>query len=315
MSDVFTGYLLAGGALLLFAVAILSTKLASSRIDLTLGFLIATLANVAFSVLALSVQLLLRTRGLTWDWIGFGLFGVAGAFSTYLGRWFFYESVVRFGPSKASLFQVSSPLFTALLAWLFLQERVSAIMALGMLMAIGGLILVGTRSGLREAAASNEGAAPVQPARTVHERLLGSLLLLGLGSSLAYAIGNILRGWAVRSWNEPIAGAFAGAVVGLALHLLFSRGRRGFIAKVKKADRSGTALYGLVGITTISAQMCFIASMRFIPVSVATLVTLCTPLLILPISRWLFGNQDGVTSRTLIGGAVTLAGMVVVVLR
>jgi hypothetical protein len=35
----------------------------------------------------------------------------------------------------------------------------------------------------------------------VLERLLQPVLLLGLGSSLAYAIGNVLRGTAVRSWN------------------------------------------------------------------------------------------------------------------
>jgi drug/metabolite transporter (DMT)-like permease len=63
-------------------------------------------------------------------------------FSTYLGRWFFYESVVRFGPAKASIFQISSPLFTAMMAWLLLGERLTLLVALGMVMTIAGLMLV-----------------------------------------------------------------------------------------------------------------------------------------------------------------------------
>ncbi|MCZ8257145.1 MAG: EamA family transporter, partial [Polaromonas sp.] len=120
MSDSLLGYLLASGALLLFTASILITKVASSRLDLGLGFLIATATNVVFSALVLLVQMSLRQEGLGWDLRAFFMFAAAGAFSTYLGRWFFYESVVRFGPAKASIFQISSPLFTALMAWLLL---------------------------------------------------------------------------------------------------------------------------------------------------------------------------------------------------
>ena len=119
MTDPHLGYLFAFGALLLFTVSIMVTKVASSRIPLALGFVIATVVNVAFAGLALLVQLALSDSGLQWNARAFFLFAAAGVFSTYLGRWFFYESVVRFGPAKASIFQVSSPLFTALMAWLF----------------------------------------------------------------------------------------------------------------------------------------------------------------------------------------------------
>src|SRR3954463_8749575 len=101
MSDTFLGYLLASGALLLFTASILVTKVASHRLDLGLGFLIATTANVVFSGLAFGVQMGLRGDALQWNAQAFWLFAAAGAFATYLGRFFFYESVVRFGPAKA----------------------------------------------------------------------------------------------------------------------------------------------------------------------------------------------------------------------
>lgn len=321
MSDTFLGYLLAGTALLLFTSGILVTKVASSRINLSLGFLIATSTNVVFAGLAFAVQLAVQGSAVRWNASAFWLFALAGGFSTYLGRWFFYESVVRFGPARASVFQVSSPLFTALIAWLLLGERLTLLLVGGMVMTIGGLILVSWRPGFfaRNSATGDVASGDKRGTRagrsTLHQRLLQSVLLLGLGSSLAYAIGNVLRGSAVRSWPEPVLGALVGAVCGLALHLAFSSGKREMLASLRSASRSGAWLYALMGVTTISAQMCAIGSMRYIPLSIATLITLCTPILVFPLSHLLFKNSEDVTGTTLLGCALTLAGIFIIVMR
>jgi uncharacterized membrane protein len=314
MSGTLLGYLLSTAALLLFTTAILTTKLASSRLSLDLGFLVATATNVGFSALALAVQLVLRPGGLEWNAQAFWLFAAAGAFATYLGRWFFYESVVRFGPAKASIFQVSSPLFTALMAWLLLDERLTPRVAGGMALTVAGLMLVSCKPGLFSRRPARAVQAAV-PALSLHQRLLQSMLLLGLGSSLAYAIGNVLRGSAVRLWNEPVLGAWVGAVCGLMLHFAFSSGKRQLAARLRQASRSGLWLYALIGVATISAQMCTIGAMRYIPLSVATLVTLCTPLLVFPLSHWLFKQQEDITAGLLAGSALTLLGIFIIVLR
>lgn len=328
MSDTYLGYLgyiLAGAALLLFTASILLTKLASHRLDLGLGFLVATTANVVFSALAFAVQMGLRGDALLWNAQAFWLFAAAGAFATYLGRFFFYESVVRFGPAKASIFQISSPLFTALMAWLLLGERLSVLAALGMLMTIAGLMLVSYKPGFfsrRNAVVvmpPDGGPAPAALKSSVMQRAMGrvmqSVFLLGVGSSMAYAIGNVLRGSAVRGWNEPVLGALVGALSGLALHLLFSTGKREIMQRLRTADRGGLALFALIGVSTISAQICVIGAMRYIPLSVATLVTLCTPILVFPLSHLLFKNQDKITAVTLAGSGLTLLGIAIIVMR
>lgn len=320
MSDTLFGYLLAGSALLLFTVAILVTRFAASRINLSLGFLIATSTNVVFAALAFALQMFMRPAGIDWNAQAFWLFVLAGGFSTYLGRWFFYESVVRFGPARASVFQVSSPLFTALIAWL-LGEHLTLALVAGMLMTVGGLMLASYRPAIAVCAAEAAGTSAPADGRAVTrpgavlQRLLQSVLLLGLGSSFAYAIGNVLRGSAVRLWNEPVLGALAGAVAGLALHMAFSPGKRKLLAQLQTASRSGIWLYALMGIMTISGQVCAISSMRYIPLSVATLVTLCTPVLILPLSYLLFKNQEGISAVTLVGSTLTLLGIFIIVMR
>ncbi|MDO9405721.1 MAG: DMT family transporter [Polaromonas sp.] len=313
MTDDLAGYLLAGGALVMFTSAILLTKAASSRLTLDLGFLVSVVTNILFAGLVFAVVFAVRDSGLSWHTRAFWLFVAAGVFSTYLGRFFFYESVVRFGPAKASVFQVSSPLFTGLLAWLVLGEKITLLVAGGMLLTITGLAAVSYKPGAP--AASPAAAAPPPTPRGPLQYLLGSMLLLGLASSLAYATGNLMRGAAIRVWNEAALGAFIGAVTGLLLHLLLTQGRATIVARLRAGNRAGIRLYALIGVANISGQMLTIAAMRFIPLSIATLITLCTPLLVFPLSRMIYGARDDMGLLTWLGALLALAGIVVIVLR
>ena len=305
------GYLLCAIALVCFSTAVLATKAASNRVNLELGFFVALMVNVGFASCALFIHLLVRGTGLQFNAVAFLLFAASGVFATFLGRWFFYESVVRFGPAKASIFQISSPLFVALIAWLLLGERLSSWVALGMVMAISGLALIACKPGFFSPSKADQPQLQI----SFLARILQSVFLLGMFSSCAYAVGNVLRGAAVRTWPEPIAGALIGALTGLAMHCYFIADKASLASRLRAADRSGLWLYALVGTANISGQIATIASMRYIPLSVAALVGLCTPLLVFPMSYWLFKNQERLSWPVVTGSALTLLGMGVVVLR
>jgi len=305
------GYVLSGAALLSFTVAILATKAASNRANLELGFFVALVVNVVFAGCASIVHTAMRESSFQWDASAFTLFAASGVFATYLGRWLFYESVVRFGPAKASIFQVSSPLFVALIAWLLLDERLAIEVACGMLMAIMGLALIAYKPGFL-----SPGKAGTQPRHAnLQAKILNSVFLLGLFSSGAYAVGNLMRGAAVRAWPEPITGALIGALAGLALHYFLSKDKASLMLRLRSAERRGLWMYALVGAANITGQIATIASMRYIPLSIAALVSLCTPLLVFPLSVWLFKNQERLSWPVMTGSTLTLLGMAMVVLR
>jgi drug/metabolite transporter (DMT)-like permease len=309
MSNTVLGELLAAIALVVFSVNIILTKVASSRLNLDTGFLISVSVNVVFCLALACVQHLTRGTAPHWNAYGFGLFLVAGLFSTWLGRWFFFEAIVRFGPARASIFQVSSPVFSVAIAWVVLAERLSAPSIVGMALALAGLVVVvyvpGVLSGPRQASE--------HPALSLPRRLLQSSLCLGLGSSFAYAVGNVLRASAIRSWNEPVIGAFLGALCGAVLHAAFSTSLNELRRSLAGADRTGLALYALSGVLTISAQVCSIASLHYIPVGLSNLITLCSPILVFPLSYWLLANGEGLTLRTAFGSALALGGIGLVV--
>lgn len=130
----------------------------------------------------------------------------------------------------------SCPVFSPLIsdvAWLFLGERLSAIAMAAMVITIYGLYLVGVSPGglsaRRRDGGTASGAVAIAQETTVTaflaqalKLMLQSGLLLGLGNSLAYAVGNVLRGAAMHRWPEPILGALLGAASGATIHLVSS---------------------------------------------------------------------------------------------
>ena len=317
MTDDTLGIALAVAALCMFATNVVMTRYAMARLRLDVGFLIAVSVNVAFALVAFAVELWLRRSPLGFDLPAFFLFVLAGAFTTYLGRYFFFETVARLGPARASTFQISSPMFTALIAWLFLGERLSLAVVVSMLVVIFGLYLAGqsTRKPPDPPRDANERRWKVQAVGQLATSIVPAGMLLGVGSAIAYAVGNVVRGAAIHRWREPILGALLGAACGVVLHVISSRATQSVIGSIRTANRTGVALYAAGGVLTISAQMLTIASMSYIPVSVAALITLCTPLIVIPVSHWLFRSEDPVTVRVVAGSALALAGIAVIVLR
>jgi drug/metabolite transporter (DMT)-like permease len=312
MAPHFFGIALATGAMCMFSANVLVIKQASERVSLNLGFLLSVGVNLLFCALLLAGQLMLSGTGIGWSWRAVFFFMLGGAFSTYLGRWFFFEAVVRMGSAKASLFQVSSPGFAALIAWIALGETLSPIRLGAIVFTILGLALIGYVPGMfarPQRKAQELDAAPARTRANVLARLKDSTLMLGTGGSMAYAISTVVRGAAIRDWNEPLVGALLGAATGLLLHVAFSPEIRSVPASLRAADRRGVILFLVCGVLSISAQICSIWSLRYIEVALSNLITLSTPLLVIPGGYYLFAKKEVLSPRTWMGGAMVLAGV------
>ncbi|WP_375141679.1 hypothetical protein [Bacillus sp. EB600] len=73
-------------------------------------------------------------------------------------------------------------------------------------------------------------------------------------------------------------------------------------------------MYFSSGMITISAQISVTASMIYIPISIANLITMSTPVIVTPISYFLFKNQEGITLRTVAGIILVMAGIFCIIL-
>lgn len=311
------GEFLAGLALVFYAVNIILAKYGSGRIAVSTGFLVSVAVNVVFSAALALMQLGWRTTPLVWNWHGILFFLLAGVFSTYLGRWFFFESVARFGPARASIFQISVPVFTVLLASVFLGERLPPAALAGLALAVLGLLMVVYIPGAfaRYRAAPKRADTAVATRLTVLKWMFQSSVILGFSAGMAYAVGNVLRGSALGNWDEPIIGGLLGAISGIVLHVLSSPRPPLLWQEVKEADRRGVMIFAATGVLNISAQILIIASLRYTAVSITTLIASCVPILVIPMSYFLFRNQEIISARTICGTLLALAGITLILLR
>lgn len=293
-------------ALFAFSANIVVTRLATSLMNLNLGFVIAVTVNAVVALIFLGCQIAWRGSTPDWNWTAAANFTAAGVFATFLGRWIFFESIVYLGAARASAFQVSSPVFVALLGSFLLNERLSVQAMVGILVTVLGLVVLSSLS-------SKKSGGDAKLEHGGHSWKV--LLSLGLGSSLAYAIGNVFRGAAVRSWDEPILGALLGAIVGLLLHLSVSWRKLSGTAILANVNRQGVIMYMLSGALTIIGQILMITAMTSIPVATTSVITLCTPLLVLPMSWLWLKKQEAITPATIAGIVMTLLGVTAVVVN
>lgn len=320
------GELLALVALVMYSTNVIVTKIASDKLDLTLGFTIAVAVNVVCGGGVLLVQTALRQAPMEWHPGAFGLFLLAGAFSTFLGRWLFFHAVAALGPAKSSAFQVSNPMFTVVIAWVFLGETLSPSSLVAVGVTVVGLLLVSYVPGMfartqvvvAPPGAPGEAACLVVPPGSSWVAAVRvaahSGAAIALCSAASYAVSNVLRGAAIRSWNEPLLGATLGALVGMVCHLAANRRKlQRSWSTLKTSRRDGVLLYMLIGVLTITAQVCSISSMHYIPISISNLITMSMPVLVTPASYFLLKNQENLRVHTVVGIVLVLVGIAMVV--
>ncbi|MBL0422432.1 DMT family transporter [Ramlibacter sp. AW1] len=235
-------------------------------------------------------------------------FILAGVFSTYLGRWLIFRSIELMGPSRAAGLQSTSPLITAFFGWLLLGEVLGPLGFAGIGLGIAGLF------------AMSMGGHGLQQGRTKsvaarHRGFLLGSLLVGLGSAAAYSASHVFRAAGVREWNEPLLGAAIGTFAGLAALLLASHKQMtGYLREIA-AQPVWARVYVAVGFMQFVGQSLVTASMNYIPVSLVALISMCTPLLVMPLSYFAMGKQENLSLAAVLGICLTLSGIVLVVLH
>jgi drug/metabolite transporter (DMT)-like permease len=73
-------------------------------------------------------------------------------------------------------------------------------------------------------------------------------------------------------------------------------------------------MYCAIGSMQFGAQVLMIASMKYIPVSVAALIACCTPLVVMPVSMLMLKNAERLRPLSVAGVLATVAGVALVIL-
>jgi drug/metabolite transporter (DMT)-like permease len=309
--DVLLGLTLAFLSMLAYASATLGVSIVLRGLSTGPGSLLSAAAGVPTGLVLVLGQLALgeKLEGPTW-W-AICAFALAGIFSTYLGRWLFFKSIELIGPSGASGLQSSSPLITAVLGWLFLHETLGAMGLAGM--ALGIIGLAGMSIGVQQAR-QRSGTAKAGGPLLRQRGFAINTFFFGLGAAAAYSGSHVMRAYGVRAWDQPLLGTTIGSLAGLLVLLAASRSRLPEYVKDIRANPGAARIYAGVGVMQFAGQALLIAAMKHIPASVAALLSMASPLVIMPISYFVLRKVERLTWATVMGVCVTLAGVALVVL-
>lgn len=286
-----------------FAANILLTRYAMVRLSVEVGFLVALATNILFPAVLFAFESTARTAPFAWNWKGAGLFVLGGIVGTFLGRRLLFDAVHLLGPSRASVFHSTAPAFALVAAWLLADEQLG-LYEIG-LMALVWLGLWFTQP--RAAAAA--GGSRLAPASLRKGMLVGLLTVAGFG------LGSVLRGLAMRGWDEALLGTLLASAAALACQVAVTRDWGKIAAQLRAADRNSLWLYAGCGVTTSLGAIFMSLAMMHMEIALSVLVVHTTPLVIFPISVFILKNREELTPRTLLGALMVLSGIALLAFR
>jgi drug/metabolite transporter (DMT)-like permease len=220
-----------------------------------------------------------------------GWLGVSGLIGFALGDAVLFEAFVLIGARLAMLLMTLSPLFSALLAWLFLGQDLSLPKVAAMALTLAGIAWVVWGGGDHEA----------------HPHLWRGILL-GVGGALGQSVGLVFSMKGLAGGFSPISANLIRVSAGaLALLLYFgATGRlRGALAGLR--DAHATAFIGLGAVTgPVLGVVLSLVAIAKAPMGVAATLMSLSPVILLPVSR--FGFKEKVGGHAILGTLLALAG-------
>lgn len=218
---------------------------------------------------------------------------ISGLIGFALGDALLFESMVLLGPRVSMLLMTLSPIFSAMLARVFLGQTLSP----GKLAAI----LV-TLAGIAWVVEEGRGEGDDRP----HQWGLG--ILLGVGGALGQSIGLILSEVGMKGGFSPISANLVRVVAGTAALSAWLLFRGQFLGTARRMeDGRAFVLIGAGALTgpVIGVVLSLYAITHAAMGVAATLMSL-SPVLLLPVSALMF--KEKVTWRAVAGTVISMAG-------
>ena len=233
----------------------------------------------------------------SFHWIWLSLSGVIGL---SLGDAFLFRSYLIVGPRLGSLMLSLSPIFGALIAWVFFGETLSSLQLLGMFFALAGVAWVVT---------SHKDPAGAPHGHTRQGVVFG--ILAGLGQ----AVGLVLSKQGMANNFHPFqanAIRMLSATIFIMLWMMIERKAIATVNSIREHPRSIglLALGALVGpVLGVSSSL---LAVQHAEVGIASTLTSLSPVILLPISY--FALKEKISWQGIAGTFLAIAGVAVLFL-
>ena len=310
VSNPLLGALFAVLAATSWAIGAVLVRAGTQRLAVTTGTFVSAVSG--FVVISALTVGLYRTEVFSVPWVTIRWIGLLALMQFPIGRLLNYKAIRLAGVAPATSISGSSPLVAAVLATVFLHERITLPVVLGIAAVVVGLALVMGDSW----AASGRGVAPSPgrdmlsgpPQRSRGMTVIG--LLCAVGAAVGYGASHTIARYVTASLPAPITATYAllfGAMLllGMSLHRLPVDFQTSRPALAKMAIAGVFSSFGLF--------FMYMALARAPVVLVSPLVALY-PLVAMGLTHLFLQRLERVTVRMMLGGALAALGIALVVM-
>jgi uncharacterized membrane protein len=228
----------------------------------------------------------------------FLLFILAGIFSPALVRWLYFISLDRIGPSMSSSIISTGPAFTAIIAAVFLKEKLTVSVSLGILLIIGGIITF-------EKDINANGKFAVHHKRD---------LIFALLSAILVGLAIVIRKMGLNILNEPIFGVTVGFTTSLVFYGMLCLVFKGLRAAISLNIKNTLYLSG-AGVSLTASWLILFYALSYGDVIIVAPLASLHPVMVLGWSYLFFKDMEKITFKTALGIIIVLIGVVLISFR
>jgi drug/metabolite transporter (DMT)-like permease len=242
-----------------------------------------------------------------WFWLG-----LSGLIGLVAGDACLFQAFVLIGTRLTMLVFSLSPLIAALVAWLFLGERLAPLQWLGVVVTLLGVawVVSDRRGNGREAGPAGQ---PPPPAAADGSYLRG--LLFALGGATGQALGMITAKLGLGGEFPALSAhviRLGIAALGIWLIAIVQGEARATLRRFREDARALHYTAGGAALGPLFGVWLSLVAIRLAPVGIATTLMALPPVFLLPIGRFVFGETIG--ARAVLGTLLAVAGVLLLFL-
>jgi drug/metabolite transporter (DMT)-like permease len=239
------------------------------------------------------------TKGITP--VSVGWMALSGIMGLSVGDFFYFKALGFLGPRRTLQILTAVPIVSALGAWLFLREILSAFAVAGITLTVGAILAVNWFD--------KKEAATAEPGRFSTTGIWFAVL-----GTACQGAGAVLMRQAYHSAGElntiaATAIRISAAATVLVLLALFTGKIRGSVKAVPSRHAFGRLAAG-TALGPVLGMLFYVASLKFAPAGIASTMSSLSPVLIIPITAWRYKTR--LNWKAMVAMAVAIAGVVLI---
>lgn len=272
-----------------------------NRVRLVLAVVYLSVAHLLFTgrIWPLDAELF------RWGWLG--LSGVVGL---VLGDASLFQGFVLIGPRRSMLLMTLVPVITTVIAWFWLGETLRLVELGAVMLTVGGVAWVVSE---RRLATPQPAAGAIFPG-DLDRRTYVLGVLLGLGGALGQALGLVLSKQGLAGDFLPLSATVMRMLVASVVIWLLAavQGQVGTTRVALQDSRARLFILGGAFTGPFLGVWSSMIAVQNTPVGLASTLMALAPIMLIPLTRWVFKEET--SARAIAGTVVALTGAALIFL-